>query len=314
MGGISISLLFSNLLGLFVLIGVGFAVARAGIVPESAIGPLTSLLLKVTLPCTIFSSMIRPFDLQFLRDSVEIIGIGLVIFPLLALLSRLLCRPFGVKEGDRGMWMLCCTFCNNGFMGFPVAYSLFGDEGMALAVMLGIPFNLYIYTMGARMVLMDRPQAPGEKKPSLRGTLITAVNGATLLGLVFYCLQIPMPEAVLSPIQNLSNITTPLSMMVTGMKLAGGHLPDVVRDRDVWSSSLVRLLLFPVLCWLLLKPLPLENPLVAGVTMIILAMPAPAAATILGQQYRGNADLAARTVFFSSLLCIATLPLVALLL
>ncbi len=314
MGGVSLSLLLSNLVGLFILIGVGFGVVRAGIVPESASGPLTSLLMKITLPCTIFVSMLRPFDARFLRDSLLIILVGLIAFPLLGLLSWLLVRPLKVKKGSRGMWMLCCTFCNNGFMGFPVAYSLFGEEGMALAVMLGIPFNLYIYTWGARLVMMDRAGSSGERMPSLRKTLLTAINGATLLGLVFYCLQLSLPEAILSPVRQLSNLTTPLSMMVTGMKLAGGRIQDVIRDRDVCTASLVRLLLFPGVCWLALKPIPFPNPMVAEVTLIILAMPAPAAATILGQQYQGNAELGARVVFLSSLLCIVTLPLVALLL
>ena len=314
MDGLSFTTLLSNLVGLFILIGIGFITVRLRIVPPSVVGPLTSLLMKVTLPATIFVSMLRPFDLQFLRDSMEIIVIGLIVFPALALLSRGAARIFRVRPGGQGMWMLCCTFCNNGFMGFPIAYALFGDEGLALAVMFGIPFNIYIYTMGVRMVLRDCAEDAAGQKPSLKQTLFTMVNGATVLGLIFYCAQISVPEAILSPLQNLSNITTPLSMMVTGMKLAQGKAMDALRDRDVITASLVRLLIFPVICCLALKPLPLQNPLVVGVTLVILAMPGPAASTILGEQYHGNSELAARMVFLSSLLCIVTMPLIVLLL
>ena len=307
------SLLFSNLVGLFILIGVGFFAVRARIVPESAVGPLTSLLMKITLPATIFSSFIRPFDAQFLHDSLVIIALGFLFFSLYAILSRPLSGLLRVREEGRGMWQLCATFCNNGFMGFPVAYALFGDEGLALAVMLGIPFNLLLYSLGVRMVLSDR-QAAGEERVPLWRTLLTAVNGATVLGLVFYCLQLPVPGPVLTPIQHLANITTPLSMMVTGMKLAGGRAADVIRDRDAITASLVRLLAFPLLAWAVLGLLLIGNPLVPGVTLLIVAMPSPAAATILGEQYQGCTQLAARTVFLSSLFCLATLPLVALLL
>ena len=45
-----------------------------------------------------------------------------------------------------------------------------------------------------------------------------------------------------------------------------------------------------------------------------MAMPSPAAAPIIGEQFNGCVQLGARVVFLSSLLCIATLPLVSLLL
>ncbi len=56
------------------------------------------------------------------------------------------------------------------------------------------------------------------------------------------------------------------------------------------------------------------NNLVVGAALINLAMPAPAAATLLGEEYGGCTQLAARTVFLSSMLCLITVPLVSLLL
>ncbi len=55
------------------------------------------------------------------------------------------------------------------------------------------------------------------------------------------------------------------------------------------------------------------NNLVVGAALINLAMPAPAA-TLLGEEYGGCTQLAARTVFLSSMLCLITVPLVSLLL
>ena len=135
-----------------------------------------------------------------------------------------------------------------------------------------------------------------------------------VLGVVFYCGQIAVPEVIMTPIQHLSNLTTPLSMLVTGMNLAQGKLGEQVRDRDALTSSLVRLLAFPLLAWALLLCLPVNSALVSGVILVGMAMPAPAVATILGEQYGGCTQLAARTVFLSSLLCIVTIPLVSLLL
>lgn len=309
-----LAVLCSNLVGLFLLIGAGLLAVRFKLLPGQAAKPFSALLMKIALPATVFSAMIRPFDPGFVRLGLSAFLLGALFFPLYGLLSRPLSRLFRVPEGRRGMWRCCTTFCNNGFMGYPVAYALFGEEGLILAVLLGIPFNLLIYTMGIKLVCMDAPVGGAGGELSLRAIVFTPINAATALSLLFYFFQIPVPGPILTPIQHLSNITTPLSMFVTGMNLAQSKACDVVRDRDAITASLTRLLVFPVITWAVMKPIPGLDPLVVGVTLVIMAMPAPAASTILGEQYGGCTQLSARTVFLSSLLCIGTIPLISLLL
>lgn len=310
--GIPIPVLLTNLIGLFLLLGAGFASVRANFVPAEAPPHFSALLMKVTLPATIFTAMLRPFDASFLRDGVIMFLLGFGLFLSYALLSRPAAQLFRVKEGNRGMWMMCCTFCNNGFMGYPVILALFGEDGLALAAMMGISFNLLVYTLGAKQVLLDTP-GTGAVSLSWRKLLCTNVNAATVLGLVFFCLRIPVPTAVLTPIQHLANITTPLSMFLIGMTLARGSIGEAFRNRDVFSACLMRLLLLPMLTWAALKLFPLENVLISYVVLITMAMPAPAVSGVLAEQHGGNASLAAKIVFLSSLLCIVSIPLIAML-
>ena len=62
---IDLSVLFSNLVGLFLLIGVGFFAVRARLLPAESSKPMSTLLMKVTVPATIVHSMLRPFDPGF---------------------------------------------------------------------------------------------------------------------------------------------------------------------------------------------------------------------------------------------------------
>ena len=291
---------------------MGFLAVRLKVMPVEASKPLSSMLMKVTLPATVFASLIRPFDAEFLKLGAAAIALSLLFFSLFSVLSLPLSRLFRVPEGRRGMWCCCASYSNTGFMGFPVAYALFGDEGLILAVLINIPFNFLLYTVGVWMVCKDVRGAKGTF--SLRKVLISPLNTGMLLGLIFYFAQLSVPEAVFTPIQHLSNVTTPLSMLVTGMNLAQGKVSDVIRDRDAVTSSLSRLLIFPVCAWAVMRLIPGLDALVLGVTLVIMAMPSPAATPIIGEQYNGNVQLGARVVFLSSLLCIVTLPLVSLLL
>ena len=127
-------------------------------------------------------------------------GLGFLFHISYVILSQPLSRLFRVPKGRRGMGALCCSFCNNGFMGYPVAYALFGEEGMALAVMLGVPFNLLLYSLGAKLAASDGEAEKEAATVSWGKVLFSAVNLAIVLGLTFYCLQVSVPEAVLTPV------------------------------------------------------------------------------------------------------------------
>lgn len=309
-----LGVLFSNLVGLFLLIGVGFFAVRMGILPAGASKPLSTLLMKITLPATILTSMIRPFDPAFLTLGVWMLGLGTGMLLLFALLSLGLSRLLRVPEGRRGMWCCCTTFFNNGFMGFPIALAIFGEEGLTLTVIMSIPFTLLMYSLGAKMVCMDLPEGSGSQSISWQKAVFSAVNAAMAVGLVLYFTQLPLPEAIHAPLDYLADATTPLSMIITGMNLAQGRTSEVFRDRDVFTASGVRLLLLPVLAWALMGLLPGLPPLALGAALLNMSMPAPAAATLLGEQYGGCTQLSARVVFLSSLLSLATVPLIAMLL
>ena len=129
-------------------------------------------------------------------------------------------------------------------MGFPVALALFGEEGLALAVMFGVPFNLLVYTLGVRMVCAD---CGTDAQPvNLVRTLLSNINIALILSLIFYVGQIPLPEALMTPVTHLSNVTTPLSMFVTGMALASGKGAELFRDKDAYTATGMRLMVVPL--------------------------------------------------------------------
>jgi len=75
----------------------------------------------------------------------------------------------------------------------------------------------------------------------------------------------------------------------------------------------MRLLLLPLLTWVILKLVPTSDPLIPCVVLITMAMPSPAVSAVLAEQYGCRTDLSAKIVFLSSLLCIVTIPLVAML-
>ena len=305
----------SNLVSLFVLIAVGYAASRYGIIKHEAITHFSALLMKITLPCTIFISLVqKEYDPAFINDSVTIIIAGLIVFPAMLYISRYLAPLFRVNQDNRGVWAFTCTFTNSGFMGFPIALALFGPEGLVLAVMLNIAFNMSIFTLGALELSRDNPNHKAGKL-NKKSIIFSSVNISIVLSLIFYFGQIPLPEVIATPVSFLSNITTPLSMALIGIALANSNASELFADKDAWSCTFMKLAAFPVALALLLKVIPISsNPLVSAVLVIVVAMPAPSITVMLCEMYGGNLNFAAKVMFLHNLLCLVSIPLVCMLL
>ncbi|MBR0202919.1 MAG: AEC family transporter [Synergistaceae bacterium] len=305
----------SNLVSLFVLIAVGYAASRYGIIKHEAITHFSALLMKITLPCTIFISLVqKEYDPAFINDSVTIIIAGLIVFPAMLYISRYLAPLFRVNQDNRGVWAFTCTFTNSGFMGFPIALALFGPEGLVLAVMLNIAFNMSIFTLGALELSRDNPNHKAGKL-NKKSIIFSSVNISIVLSLIFYFGQIPLPEVIATPVSFLSNITTPLSMALIGIALANSNASELFADKDAWSCTFMKLAAFPVVLALLLKVIPISsNPLVSAVLVIVVAMPAPSITVMLCEMYGGNLNFAAKVMFLHNLLCLVSIPLVCMLL
>ncbi|MBQ7545141.1 MAG: AEC family transporter [Synergistaceae bacterium] len=304
----------SNLVSLFVIIAVGYLAVKSGVLKLEASAVFSAFLLKITLPCTIFISLVqKDYDPSFIHDSMIIIAAGMVAYPAMLYVSRILAGPLGVPEGSRGVWAFTCAYNNCGFMGFPIALALLGAEGLALSVMLNITFNLTAYTIGAIEISRDNPSHEGGKM-DIKGILFSGINVALVLSLIFYFGQIKLPEMIAAPINYISNITTPLSMVIIGMALARSHGLEVLTDKYAWLSAAMRLLVYPVIICLLLRVIPLgSNPMVGAVFILIMAMPAASVTPVLCEMYNGNMAFAAKIMFIQNVMCIVTIPLVCML-
>ncbi|MBQ3448683.1 MAG: AEC family transporter, partial [Synergistaceae bacterium] len=151
-------MVMSNLISLFALIAVGYIAIRSGILTQKASVHFTTLLMKITLPCTIFISLVsREYDPAFVHDSMIMMIAGLIVFSGMLYLSRYIAILIKVDKSYRGVWAFSCAFSNSGFMGFPICLALFGPEGLALSVVLNIAFNITVYTIGAIEISHDNP-------------------------------------------------------------------------------------------------------------------------------------------------------------
>lgn len=314
---VDISVVFTSLAGLFMIMGVGALAVKLKIIPSSITPHLSNVLIKITLPCTVFYSLIsKDYDPSFLSDSLLCIVLCPIVLACGAVLSLFLAKHvFHVSPDGQGVWSMACTFCNNGFIGYPIVQSLFGTDGLALAVMYGLGINVLTYSLGIWLVRRDaKDKGNKAMKTGLRTMLFNNINIGLALGMIFYFGQIPLPSIIELPIVQLNNMTTPLSMFTTGAIMASSTIGDLFKDKDVYTAALVRLIIYPVILLTILKHMPISNPLIYYMISVTMMMPSPAITTILSEMYHGNKNLASKIVLATSILCMVTIPLLTTLL
>ena len=196
---------------------------------------------------------------------------------------------------------------NVGFMGIPVLRSIFGDGVLFYVGLYNLPFNFVAFSIGLMMLNQ------GNKENSFNPRLfINPPVVAILVGLILFIFQIQLPEAIHGSLSLVGDITIPLSMLVIGGMLADVSMRETWSNWRIYVVSLVRLIILPLVVYVILKPFA-DNIYVLAVPVMVTAMPAATYVSVLADQYGGNALLGSQGVFITTLLSVFTIPLMAML-
>ena len=123
---------------------------------------------------------------------------------------------------DRGILMAVMTSINTGFLGFPVAKAIFGNEIFFLFVIQNINLNIYMYSL--QVLQMNYGRKGGVHPKQILRAMATMPMFATILGCVLLFAGIKLPGPVSSFVGTMRDMTIPLSMVLVGVLLGKSPL------------------------------------------------------------------------------------------
>lgn len=291
---------------LFLLIGCGFAAVKTGVLKQEGKQTLSNLLLYLVVPAMIVHSYMMEFSEEILHNLLAAFGMSVLAILIGTAITLLLTARR--KDRRAPIFRFACVFSNAAYMGFPLISALFGAEGLLYASAYVTVFNILLWTMGYGMV-----SGSSNPKEVARSLLHTPVLYAMVVGLAVYLLQIPVPNLIAQPIDLLSGMNTPLSMLITGMLIAAGDLKSIVCDRHIWKLATLRMVLIPAVCVAVFALLGFHG-MSAQVVLLLECCPAAAITSVFAVQFGHEERFAAGSVVLTTLLSIVTLPLCALIL
>ncbi len=291
----------------------GYFVRQRSIITDKGVKELSSFLIRFAMPSLIIYSLIHSSIVGLEKIGLPLVGISVVVYAISIvfgiIITHLWTDRISVNNSkskkdnrysdDGGMITFGCTFSNVGYMGIPVAMALFGEQAVGLVALYNLPFALLVFTLGQRFIA-------GKSTASDWKQWLNPCVLASICGLAICLAEIPVPSIILRCIKPFADMTLPLSMLAIGAMLYGAKWTDMLDIRAI-GISLIRLIIIPAMVyWLLIGWV--SEPLLIMIPVIIAAMPVAANAPVIAEHYSGNAQLATRTVFLSTLLSVISIP------
>lgn len=287
------------------MIVAGFVCGKTGAIKPDGKKTLSDLLLYLVMPAMILDSYLIEFDAETFGNLLVAFGLsaalmlgGLAIAVLLTLRS---------KSADRTMVRFACMFSNAGYMGIPLVRAVYGETAVLYASAFLTVFNILVWTIGYVMV-----SGQAQPKAVLRSILTCPSIIAVAVGLAVYLGRIPVPDILTETVELVGGMNTPLSMIITGLTMAGHDLRALVKKRELPVVMVLRLVVIPLISLAVLRLLGVRG-LVADVCLLLGACPTAAVTTVFAVRFAKSEDLAAGAVVFTTLASMIWLPVYALL-
>lgn len=299
-----ISLILAKKIGsLFIIMLLGILLVRCGIVRSQDSKVLSVISLYLVMPCVILSSFQVEYKPEIFKGLLLALAAAVLLhFVLIVLVTALekLLKMDGVEQTS-------LIYSNAGNLIVPIVTAILGKEWVIYTSAF-LSVQMFLLWSHAKMKLC------GEKGIDLK-KIVTNINMiAIFVGVLMFLFRLQFPALVQDAVDSISSMVGPMAMLILGMLIADMDLKKFLNYRRLWWITLLRLVAIPLVGILLLKYSGLAAFVPEGKTILLISLLAictPSASTLtqMAQVYGRDADYASAINVTTTLLCIATMPL-----
>lgn len=306
--------IFQKMVELFIIIIIGYIIAKAGVVNKQGKQVISKLVLTVTMPCTILSSVINSNSLPGPSEILSLLVIAFLSYVPLFLLALLTPRVLRLKGSKHGVASFAILFGNVGFIGYPVTQAIYGDEALFYTSVFNMPFNLICYSLGVYMLKKynDNGDAESTKMTLNVRSLITPAFVASTIAIILALVSVKLPAVICEPVGLIGNITTPAALIVIGVTLSEMKVAEMFNNVKAYLVTIFCIIISPVITYLIFAPF--TSGLALRIAVILAAMPVATSGTMLCVEHKCDEKFMAQVTFLTTLFTIVTIPVTAVIL
>ena len=288
---------------------VGYVLFKLGKITKSGNLQFAKLLMSIIIPLMMISATQVEKTAVRTTGFLIVLVISIVTHVIGILIDRLM---IGDKDGDvkRRIAGFGVVYSNAGFVAIPLVKAAYGNDAAFYATAYLLIFNIISWTFGfARLT-------GGFKNISIKKVFFNPGVVGAVAAIVFYLANIRFPSIIAIPINAISEMNTPLAMIMCGAFAAQTKVGDYLKDNLTYKVTFLRLLLIPLVTLAVFKGISalFGNTdiikTVIGVCLIEASCPVSVATSFMPTREGIDGEYACGFIIITTILSVVTIPFI----
>ena len=298
------SSLFTIVLPVFAIIGLGYLGERRRWLDSDASAALSQFVFKIALPPLLFLAMARtPWDAlaQWRFLAGYLLGTLTVFAIAWWVLKTHLSNP-------QQRWVAClaATFSNSVYLGIPLFETAFGVLSAQPVILIALMTNILL--VGGSLVALQMMSGEGVSS-TIKETLTNPMLLAIAAGIGVSAFGFPISAALDQLLSLLGQAASPVALFALGMTL-GKSSESVVSGSTQWIIVGLKLLIHPLLVWVACVYVFGADAFNTQAAVLIAAIPAGAMVHVVATRRGVFVRESAAIILLSTLIAMMTLSAV----
>jgi len=268
-------------LPVFGLVACGYLAGRFHIVTQASSVALNQFVYAFALPAMLFIAVYR--------GSLEEILSGAFLFAVVAATLATAAVGFfwsnlsGSPPAESTMRALNASFANTGYLGIPLVTVAYGERAALPAALATVATNFVSFALAiVCLELFVNPRRGGMRR-ALRGVVMSPLIWPIGLAVLLVALQVKIPLPAERFATLLAAAAGPCALFAIGLFVS--QLSIRAGAAASWQTTILKLVLHPLLMALLVFVVLNIDPLWAKIAVVCASLPLGATAFVLAQRY-----------------------------
>lgn len=281
---------------------MGYAVVKAGLMKSSESKSVSVIMVYLVIPCVILNAFQVEYTPDVQKGLLLACAAAVVVHILFLLLTAILKKPLHLDVIERAT----IIYSNAGILVIPLVQELLGQEYVIYSSAY-IAVQLILIWTHCKNMLCE------EDKLEWKKVLLNVNIISIIAGVVLFIFRIQLPSGAQDVLNMMNNMIGPLGMLLAGMVIAEVPLKTVFTRKRSYLSAALRLFIYPVFVLGLMKVIQTFASIQDSKQILLtvyLASITPACATVtsMAQLYDKDAAYSSSLYVLTTLLSIATMP------
>lgn len=288
----------------------GFLTVKTKLIKPESISAFAVVLLYVCQPSlTIYSFNIADYSWSLFSQALIFFALAFAIQAFMLGVCYLIFRKAGKQNVKYRIYSVACAFGNSSFLGIPLLEAIMPNhpEAVLLSTFFMLGMNILGWTVASAIITNDK------KFISVKKAFFNPAVIALIVALPMFFTHTKLPSQLDSMFTLLGKMTTPLCMLIMGMRLATIKPKALFCVPSQYLIIGIKQLVMPLLAFAIVWYLPLDL-FVRQTLFILCATPVASVVLNFSELLGEGQEHAANLLLLGTALSIATIPLLMLLL